>query len=154
MLIAVNLICFLQRFSKMKEGTPAPGAYNDPRHALDALRKVSGLKKSPFGQTSVRFISENRGGPGPGAYNASGMGSESMRKAYMESTRRGVFGTTAPRSQSLASKTETENPGPSHYQPKEVPFKPKYETSTANFQSLTSRFEDAIGKVIMSNQFL
>ncbi|CAD5124583.1 DgyrCDS12856 [Dimorphilus gyrociliatus] len=129
------------RFGRMKESTPAPGAYNDPRQALDALRKVSGLKKSPFGQTSVRFISENRGGPGPGAYNAGGMGSESMRKAYMESTRRGVFGTTAPRSHGLATKTETANPGPSHYQPKEVPFKPKYDNASANFQSLTNRFE-------------
>ena len=47
----------LQRFTDAKGGTPAPGAYNDPREALEALKKLSGLKKSPFGQTDVRFKS-------------------------------------------------------------------------------------------------
>ena len=34
---------------------PAPGTYNDPRTALESLKKITGLKRSPFGQTSVRF---------------------------------------------------------------------------------------------------
>ena len=39
----------------MKGLDPGPGSYNDPRSAMEALKKVTGLKRSPFGQTSVRF---------------------------------------------------------------------------------------------------
>jgi hypothetical protein len=35
--------------------TPAPGTYNDPRNAFESMKRVTGLKRSPFGQTSVRF---------------------------------------------------------------------------------------------------
>ena len=45
----------MQRFTDVKSGTPAPGAYNDPREALETLKKISGLKRSPFGQTDIRF---------------------------------------------------------------------------------------------------
>ena len=52
--------CFVccQRFGADNTPAPAPGAYNDPRSALDSLKKVTGLKRSPFGQTSVRFVSD------------------------------------------------------------------------------------------------
>jgi len=54
-----NVLCcsvvLLQRFVDTKSGTPAPGAYNDPREALETLKKISGMKKSPFGQTDIRF---------------------------------------------------------------------------------------------------
>ncbi len=46
---------------------PAPGSYNDPRTALDSLKKVTGLKRSPFGQTSVRFQRENHIKKTPGS---------------------------------------------------------------------------------------
>ena len=39
----------------MKTMNPAPGSYNDPRNALEVTKRISGLKRSPFGQTSVRF---------------------------------------------------------------------------------------------------
>ena len=44
-----------QRFVPMKTMNPAPGSYNDPRNALEVTKRISGLKRSPFGQTSVRF---------------------------------------------------------------------------------------------------
>ena len=53
---------------------------------------------------------------GPGNYNIVGMGSESMKKAYVESTRRGVFGTTSERIKPLNTRSVNELPGPAHYQ--------------------------------------
>ena len=44
----------------MKNPVPSPGSYNDPRSALDSMKKVTGLKRSPFGQTSVRFGDERQ----------------------------------------------------------------------------------------------
>lgn len=76
---------------------------------------------------------------GPGAYNIVGMGSESMRKAYIESTRKGVFGTTSVRIKPITKKEEQEVPGPAHYQIKEKPFKTKYPNLTSTFASVTSR---------------
>ena len=52
-------LCFaavlMQRFTDAQSGTPAPGAYNDPREALETLKKISGMKRSPFGKTEIRF---------------------------------------------------------------------------------------------------
>ncbi|XP_012937839.1 sperm-tail PG-rich repeat-containing protein 2 [Aplysia californica] len=133
-----------KRFSPVKSNAPGPGAYNDPRGALDSLKRVSGLKRSPFSQTAVRFNPEQqmKRAPGPGAYNISGMGAESMRKAYLEATRKGVFGTTSSRAQPMARKDEPEVPGPAHYQVKEKPFKSKYQQMGSNFASVTTRMKD------------
>ncbi|CAH1795521.1 unnamed protein product [Owenia fusiformis] len=133
-----------KRFNPGKSAGPAPGTYNDPRHALEGLKRITGLKRSPFGQTSTRFDGEHhvKKTPGPGTYNAPGMGSESMRRAYIESTRRGVFGTTAIRINPITKKEENDLPGPSHYQPKEKPFKSRYEQLNANFASLSSRLTE------------
>ncbi|XP_071106668.1 sperm-tail PG-rich repeat-containing protein 2-like [Haliotis cracherodii] len=133
-----------KRFQPLKTITPAPGVYNDPRSALDSLKRVTGLKRSPFGQTSVRFNIEGpvKKTPGPGAYNIGGMGAESMRKAYLESTRRGVFGTTSTRIQAIAKKDEVEKPGPAHYQVKEKPFQSRYQQLSSNFASVTSRLTE------------
>lgn len=130
-----------KRFTPLKKVNPAPGAYNDPRNAFESLKRVTGLKRSPFGQTSVRFEPKGHVGrtPGPGAYNIVGMGSESMRKAYIESTRKGVFGTTSVRIKPITKKEEQEVPGPAHYQVKEKPFKTKYPNLTSTFASVTSR---------------
>lgn len=130
-----------KRFTPLKKTTPAPGAYNDPRNAFESMKRVTGLKRSPFGQTSVRFEPKShiRKTPGPGAYNIVGMGSESMRKAYIESTRKGVFGTTSVRIQPITKKEEQEVPGPAHYQIKEKPFKTKYPNLSSTFASVTSR---------------
>ncbi|RXM27451.1 Sperm-tail PG-rich repeat-containing protein 2 [Acipenser ruthenus] len=47
------------RFAPVKSITPAPGSYNDPRTALQYLTKITGMKRSPFGLTAVRFIPES-----------------------------------------------------------------------------------------------
>ena len=44
-----------RRFGHSKNAVPPPGTYNDPRSAMTALKKITGLKRSPFGQTAVRF---------------------------------------------------------------------------------------------------
>ena len=80
--------------------------------------------------------------PGPGSYNLAGMGSDSMRKAYVESTRHGAFGTTSVRIQPIIKKTEAELPGPSHYQVKDQPFQPRYKQMTSNFASLSNRLSE------------
>ncbi|XP_013412184.1 sperm-tail PG-rich repeat-containing protein 2 [Lingula anatina] len=130
-----------KRFGPIKSEAPAPGTYNDPRSAFESLKRVTGLKRSPFGQTAVRFQPSHhiRKTPGPGAYHVAGMGADSMKKAYIESTRKGVFGTTSVRIAPMTEKDITEMPGPAQYQPKEKIFQPNYPTLTANFSSLTSR---------------
>ena len=85
---------------------------------------------------------------GPGAYNIAGMGSESMRKAYIESTRRGVFGTTAVRINPMTKKGEHDQPGPSHYQIREKPFDMRFQTLTANFASLSQRLPENVPAVV------
>ena len=45
----------IQRFKDAKTIEPGPGSYNDPRHALEATKRITGLKRSPFGQTALRF---------------------------------------------------------------------------------------------------
>ncbi|XP_074648562.1 sperm-tail PG-rich repeat-containing protein 2-like [Tubulanus polymorphus] len=138
-----------RRFSNKKLVTPSPGSYNDPRSAFGVLKRVTGLKKSPFGQTAVRFHGEPhiKKTPGPGSYNAPGMGSDSMRRAYIESTRRGVFGTTSVRIQPLIKRGETDLPGPSHYKVKEKPFKSRYQQLSSTFASLTNRLQEPTGVI-------
>lgn len=70
------------------------------------------------------------------------MGSDSMRRAYIESTRKGVFGTTSVRIKPITKKEEVEVPGPAHYQIKEKPFQNRYQNMTAQFSSVTSRLKD------------
>uniref|UniRef100_A0A2C9KKI0 Sperm-tail PG-rich repeat-containing protein 2 n=1 Tax=Biomphalaria glabrata TaxID=6526 RepID=A0A2C9KKI0_BIOGL len=132
-----------KRFAPLKSATPAPGSYNDPRTALEVLKRVSGMKRSPFSQTSVRFETDykKKRSPGPGTYNIPGLAAESMRKAYIESTRKGVFGTTSTRIEPLSKKEDIEVPGPAHYQIKEKPFKPKYPHLGSNFASVTARLK-------------
>ena len=90
---------------------------------------------------------------GPGAYNIVGMGSESMRKAYIESTRKGVFGTTSVRIKPITKKEEQEVPGPAHYQIKEKPFKTKYPNLSSTFASVTSRVVEPPPTVKVRTEF-
>ena len=55
---------------------------------------------------------------GPGHYNIfnTGMAQESLKKAYLESTRNGPFGTTSARIMPILQKHDVALPGPSHYQ--------------------------------------
>ncbi|XP_038060256.1 sperm-tail PG-rich repeat-containing protein 2-like [Patiria miniata] len=131
-----------KRFHDQKHSAPAPGTYNDPRHALEALKKIRGLKRSPFGQTAVRFQPQPhiQKTPGPGSYTFNGIANDSLRKAYIESTRRGAFGSTSVRIKPITKREDTAQPGPAHYQPKSRPQYSRYSQNvTANFASQTER---------------
>ncbi|XP_033103681.1 sperm-tail PG-rich repeat-containing protein 2-like [Anneissia japonica] len=131
-----------KRFFDPKNKAPAPGTYNDPRHALEVLKRTRGLKKSPFGQTALRFTTEPhiQKTPGPGSYNFRGIAQDSVRKAYVESTRRGAFGSTSVRIKPITKQTEAAQPGPAHYQVKDKPDYSRYSQNiSANFSSQTNR---------------
>ncbi|KAJ6668855.1 hypothetical protein lerEdw1_012341, partial [Lerista edwardsae] len=53
-------LSFAERFGRVKSSTPAPGAYNETRCALESLKKASTSKNIPFGCTSVRFTQDYR----------------------------------------------------------------------------------------------
>lgn len=77
---------------------------------------------------------------GPGSYTFSGIAQDSMRKAYIESTRRGAFGSTSVRIKPITKKQEDSQPGPAHYQVKEKPTYSRYTTNlSANFASQSGR---------------
>ncbi|XP_072038825.1 sperm-tail PG-rich repeat-containing protein 2-like [Amphiura filiformis] len=131
-----------KRFGDNSNCVPAPGSYNDPRHALESLKKVRGLKRSPFSQTATRFQPQPhiQKTPGPGQYTFSGIAQDSMRKAYIESTRRGAFGSTSVRIKPIIKKQEDSQPGPAHYQVKDRPHYSRYSGNvTANFASQSNR---------------
>uniref|UniRef100_A0A2I2YVC4 Sperm tail PG-rich repeat containing 2 n=1 Tax=Gorilla gorilla gorilla TaxID=9595 RepID=A0A2I2YVC4_GORGO len=63
-----------KRFLPMKSITPAPGTYNEPRTALKSLKKTSGLKNIPFGQSAVRFTQDIRTEEMPEFWHSQGGG--------------------------------------------------------------------------------
>lgn len=144
-----------KRFSNGAKITPSPGAYNDPRNALEALKKITGMKRSPFGQTAVRFHSESKSkqNPGPGSYNvfSYGIAQESLKKAYLESTRRGAFGTTSSRAMPVIKRHQVAVPGPSHYQPKDKPEERYKKQLTSAFSSLTDRLHSPVAQTLKEN---
>ncbi|XP_043401443.1 sperm-tail PG-rich repeat-containing protein 2 isoform X3 [Chelonia mydas] len=109
-----------KRFVHVKSITPAPGTYNEPRSALESLKKTSGMKKIPFGQTTVRFTQDSRleKTPGPAFYNNlnCSIEKENFKKAYMESTKKGAFGSSAPRPLYVFKRGAFCTPGPADYQ--------------------------------------
>lgn len=128
-----------RRFTDSKEQTPAPASYDDPRHALELLNRITGLKNSPFGQTATRFTKEHhvRRTPGPGTYFYSDLATELQKKALISRTRKGGFGSTAVRELPLGRQNEGDFPGPSHYKVKEPDVKNK--KRQAVFKSTTTR---------------
>ena len=60
------MLSSFQRFHNNKEMKPSPGSYNDPRSALEVTKRTTGLKRSPFGQTAVRFQPESHVKKTPG----------------------------------------------------------------------------------------
>lgn len=48
----------------MKEVAPPVGTYNDPRCALEVLKRTTGAKKSPFGINAERFTPNQKKTPG------------------------------------------------------------------------------------------
>lgn len=57
--IVTYIVAISQRFLTPKHASPACTTYEDPRTALETTKRLSGLGKAPFGQTSARFR-ENR----------------------------------------------------------------------------------------------
>uniref|UniRef100_A0A8C9V8G0 Sperm-tail PG-rich repeat containing 2 n=1 Tax=Scleropages formosus TaxID=113540 RepID=A0A8C9V8G0_SCLFO len=116
---AVPFLSQAERFAPVKETAPPVGAYSDPRCALELLKKNTGLKKSPFCQSSTRFPPDDRKpeSPGPGSYNVFdyGMAQDSLKKACVGSSQKGAFGSTAQRSLVFGKKEEAFAPGPSDY---------------------------------------
>lgn len=114
--------CQEMRFGQSKNKTPAPGRYNDPRNALEALKKISGMKRSPFGQTSIRFDTTHsrsymlNNTPGPGTYNILnyGMSADSMKRAK-KASKHGGFGSTSLRIAPMVEKDAKAVPGPAQY---------------------------------------
>lgn len=65
-LLMCSSVFLFQRFSHVKEVSPPVGIYNDPRCALELLKKTTGVKKIPFGITSVRFNHDQKKSSIPG----------------------------------------------------------------------------------------
>ncbi|XP_067264193.1 sperm-tail PG-rich repeat-containing protein 2 [Chanodichthys erythropterus] len=132
-----------QRFSPVKDETPPVGAYDDPRCALEILKKGRRVKKNPFGLTAVRFLPENKSKatPGPGAYNVFdyGLAQESLKKASRKSARKGAFGSVAPRRLFLPRKEEMSTPGPAQYKVEKTNEASYKKQSTAAFKSASDR---------------
>lgn len=129
------------RFLKANEDMPAPGSYNDPRNAFEAVNRLTGLKRSPFGQTSLRFEKQHHvtKTPGPGAYNHMDLSKESQRRAYLTSTRKGGFGSTTYRTIHFSKKDDPYVPGPSHYKVEEVGVAKRAQQTTSVFVSTMNR---------------
>uniref|UniRef100_A0A3B4A3U6 Sperm tail PG-rich repeat containing 2 n=1 Tax=Periophthalmus magnuspinnatus TaxID=409849 RepID=A0A3B4A3U6_9GOBI len=107
-----------QRFSPVKEVAPPVGAYDDPRTAMELLKKSSSSqKKSPFCSTAARFSPERRRNslPGPGSYDVfdHGVARDCFKKAYLDQTK-GGFGSSSQRC-TVFSRQST-GPSPGQYQ--------------------------------------
>uniref|UniRef100_A0A3Q0R5P4 Sperm tail PG-rich repeat containing 2 n=1 Tax=Amphilophus citrinellus TaxID=61819 RepID=A0A3Q0R5P4_AMPCI len=107
-------------FGPVKEVSPPVGTYNDPRCALELLKRTSGIKKSPFGITAARFAFNHKKGstPGPGSYNVfeDGLARESFKKAFLSQTKKGGFGSSSQRSSIFYNKESVEAPSPAQYE--------------------------------------
>lgn len=138
-----------RRFGNSKKDTPAPGSYSDPRNSLEILKRTTGLKRSPFGQTAVRFQGEHhvKKTPGPGAYSIPDMTTSLIRKAHVESSRKGAFGSTSSRIAPMTRRQEEQMPGPAHYLTKEK-SKGKEVQPSATFVSATGRLYTPPGVVL------
>lgn len=113
--------CSQQRFVSSFPYSPASTKYEDPRTAFESLKRVSGLTKSPFGQTSARFRVSRKSDeiPGPGAYDNSevtSMANELLKQAVVVGMKQSVFGTTSVRTVPLTKRDEKDIPGPDMYQ--------------------------------------
>nr|XP_019956531.1 PREDICTED: sperm-tail PG-rich repeat-containing protein 2 [Paralichthys olivaceus] len=137
-----------QRFSAVKEVSPPVGVYNDPRCALELLKRTTGVKKSPFGVTAVRFSPNHKkcSTPGPGSYNVfeQGLAQESFKKAFLERSRKGGFGSTAQRNSIFLNKDSTEAPSPGQYETERKTEELYKQQHTAVFKSATERLASSL----------
>ncbi|XP_033476361.2 sperm-tail PG-rich repeat-containing protein 2 [Epinephelus lanceolatus] len=132
-----------ERFSSAKELSPPVGVYNDPRSALELLKRTTGVKKSPFGITSVRFPHDHKtcSAPGPGSYNVfeHGVAQDSLKKAVLGRTTKGGFGSTAQRNTIFNNKNLAEAPSPWQYETEKKTEEDYKKQHTAAFKSATQR---------------
>ncbi|XP_068616924.1 sperm-tail PG-rich repeat-containing protein 2 [Brachionichthys hirsutus] len=137
-----------ERFSHVKEASPPVGVYNDPSCAPELLRKTTGVKKIPFGITSVRFNPNHRkcSVPGPGSYNVfeHGLAQDSFKKAFLGRTRKGGFGSTAQRNSIFHNKESTEVPSPGQYEAEQKTEECYKKQHTAVFKSATERLPSSL----------
>uniref|UniRef100_UPI0037E895CE sperm-tail PG-rich repeat-containing protein 2 n=1 Tax=Semicossyphus pulcher TaxID=241346 RepID=UPI0037E895CE len=137
-----------QRFSPVKEVAPPVGAYNDPRCALELLTKPTGVTKSPFGITAARFNPHHKkcSSPGPGSYDVfeQGLACESFKKAFLERTRKGGFGSTAQRNSIFHNKESIEAPSPGQYETEKKTEEHYKQQHTAVFRSATERLASSL----------
>ncbi|XP_056423151.1 sperm-tail PG-rich repeat-containing protein 2 isoform X2 [Hyla sarda] len=137
-----------KRFLPVKSITPAPGAYNEQRTALEALKKTSSMTQSPFGQTAVRFtqVSRMEKTPGPGSYNifSYGIANDSLKKANQEGLTKAAFGSSSSRALYISNKDAVWTPGPSHYVVKDRIEEPYKHKKSSVFSSGTERLTTQI----------
>lgn len=130
-----------ERFSPVREVAPPVGAYDDPRSALELVKK-STSNKSPFSSTAARFSPDHRtpSMPGPGSYNVfeQGVARDSFQKAYLDRTK-GGFGSTTQRSSIFYNKQSTEGPSPGQYETVKKTEEQYKKQNTAVFKSATER---------------
>ncbi|XP_072480787.1 sperm-tail PG-rich repeat-containing protein 2 isoform X2 [Notamacropus eugenii] len=114
-----------KRFVAVKSITPAPGTYNDHRTALESLKKLSGAKNTPFGQSTVRFIPDYslQETPGPGCYDILKKSTtfDTLKDQYVQRTKKSAFGSSAPRTFHCYKEDDYEIPGPADYQIRDRP---------------------------------
>ncbi|CAF0774130.1 unnamed protein product [Adineta steineri] len=133
-----------QRFNNFATAVPGPGAYDDKFLSIfnSSQTKPTSIKRVPFNQTTARFVSTNyksRSLPGPAQYHIPTFTDENTRRVAMDHGKKPPFNVAAVRRFNILPKDETNRPGPSTYDVKTQPSKPKYEQPTANFISNTSR---------------
>ncbi|XP_022613329.1 sperm-tail PG-rich repeat-containing protein 2 [Seriola dumerili] len=132
-----------ERFSSVKEVSPPVGVYNDPRCSLELLKRTTGVKKSPFGVTAARFTPNHIkcSIPGPGSYNVfeQGLAQESFKKAFLEQSRKGGFGSSAQRNSFFHNKESIEAPSPGQYETEKKTEERYKKQHTAVFKSATER---------------
>ncbi|KAK7933181.1 hypothetical protein WMY93_004077 [Mugilogobius chulae] len=130
-----------QRFSPVREVAPPVGAYDDPRSALELLKKSNSSKKKAFSSTAARFNLEyNKTSlPGPGSYNVyeQGVARDSFKKAYLDRTK-GGFGSSSQRC-TVFNRRSPEGPSPGQYQAERRSEEPYKNQNTAAFKSATER---------------
>jgi len=76
--------------------------------------KPTSLKRTPFNQTTARFISndyKSRNEPGPGQYHIYGFADENLRQAIVEEGIKPPFNVASVRQLNMARKDEFYRPG-------------------------------------------
>ncbi|XP_046845366.1 sperm-tail PG-rich repeat-containing protein 2-like [Xenia sp. Carnegie-2017] len=106
-----------KRFEGRTKTCPAPGSYDDPRTAFETLKRVKGVKSSPFGQTSIRFCDNkcSKSIPGPGSYNVPDQVSDVIKKNLMVKKKNVAFGSSSMRTFPITRTRKDSSPGPAHY---------------------------------------